>query len=567
MSERDNTRVSGRGKQDLGKISPKMRAAGYSRVSDDPQADSDRASLPEQKRSIREYCQRKGYDLLHIFSDVGKRWNANRPDFQRLIAWGKEKPRPFDVIVVWKADRIVGSASTVAALEPLLDSCGIDIEGVVEPVHKQWLLMNAMIAKGETEAKRERSRLGVRTAVNRGHYIGTPPYGRRWNKETKQVELDPVEAMYYRKMFIDWGDWGDGRIARYLNDLGVPTRLTGTIIKRGPRQGQVIGKGWTRSYIRKLRNDRSAYGEGKFKLRDGDELEFPLPKIVDKAVFDEEKRVRTKRRNFGHRGTNRVYPVPHTKFRCGGCGLGFRIGSRSLYNKQRLASGEIRIYRRKALSPSMVCRGMHTYPHIHQCRQPKFVNYDRLQGIVLDNLLEVLKPDFFLKFVCEPKDMGNLEQKVREARDNRDAAKREVTWLVTQGRKGIIPDDVFDLQMRAAKGQLEFWEQQLAQVEAELMSASSDTKRAGEIAYAAAVLRGNIGVEASVLRYLKVARYPDAVRQIVDETARRVREIVENLIDNILVMPDSSLLISYNLPLIDEIRSRQLTNLSLSLYR
>jgi hypothetical protein len=53
--------------------------------------------------------------------------------------------------VVWRADRIVGSASTVAALEPLLDKVGIDIEGVTEKVHKDWLLLNALIAKGETD--------------------------------------------------------------------------------------------------------------------------------------------------------------------------------------------------------------------------------------------------------------------------------------------------------------------------------------------------------------------------------------------------------------------------------
>ena len=96
----------------------------------DPQADLDRASLPEQERAIRQHCQGKGYQLVEVFSDVGKRWDANRPEFRRMVSWGRENPRPFDLIIVWRADRIVGSASTVAALEPLLDRGGIDIEGV-----------------------------------------------------------------------------------------------------------------------------------------------------------------------------------------------------------------------------------------------------------------------------------------------------------------------------------------------------------------------------------------------------------------------------------------------------
>jgi DNA invertase Pin-like site-specific DNA recombinase len=80
------------------------RAVGYIRVSDESQADQDKASLPEQERSIREYCQSKGYDLREIFSDVGRRWDADRPEFKRMIAWGQGSPRPFDVIVVWRAD-------------------------------------------------------------------------------------------------------------------------------------------------------------------------------------------------------------------------------------------------------------------------------------------------------------------------------------------------------------------------------------------------------------------------------------------------------------------------------
>jgi len=53
------------------------RAVGYIRVSDPSQAEPDKASLPEQERGIREYCQRKGYELLEIFSDVG--WGCFTP--------------------------------------------------------------------------------------------------------------------------------------------------------------------------------------------------------------------------------------------------------------------------------------------------------------------------------------------------------------------------------------------------------------------------------------------------------------------------------------------------------
>jgi len=568
MHQSDFTSISVRKPQRGNNHPPNEKwVVGYIRVSDHPQAEEDRASLPEQERAIRERCDSKGYILREIFSDVGRRWDAKKPGFQRMIKYVEENLRPGDLILVWKADRLIGSASTAAALEPLVDQGGINIECIVEGFDKRWLLFYAAVAKGETEAKRERGRLGILTAVGRRHYVGTPPYGRRWNKEAKQLELEPKEALWYRRMLIDWQDWGDEKVAKYLNHMGVPTRLEGKVIKKGSRQGQTIGKGWTRSYVRKLRNDPGAYGHGSFKIKGGDELEFPLPSIVDKADFDNGQRLRARRRNFGHRGTNRVYPIPQSKFRCGGCGLGFRIISRNLFVKRKLASGEVRTYQRKALGPSLICRGMDQYPHIHQCREPKHLDFEKQQGKVLGNLLKVLTPEFCQKLVLEPLDTTKLEQKVRDARDSRDATKRELVWLVTQGRKRMIPDDIFDLQLTAVKEELEVREEQLATAEAKLKNAVTDHSRAGEIAYAATVLRENVQVQNGILNYLNLmcpngSPVIDAWHQKLDEVAQSVRDIVDNLIDYIVVMPDGKLIINYNFPLIEEVCSRQLTNAS-----
>jgi len=38
-----------------------------------------------------------------------------------------------------------------------------------------------------------------------------------------------------------------------------------------------------------------------------------------------------------------------------------------------------------------------------------------------------------------------------------------------------------------------------------------------------------------------------------------VREVVDDLIESIVVMPDGKLIINYNFPVIEEVRSRQLT--------
>lgn len=552
--------------------SDKRWVVGYIRVSDNPQAEPDRASLGDQEQGIRKRCQDKGYFLIRVFSDVGRRWDANRPDFQEMVRFIKENLRAGDMIMVWCADRIVGSASTCAALEPLLDQGGIDIEGVVEEVNKRWLLLNAIIAKGETEAKRERGKVGIHTAVSRGHFVGTAPYGRRLNKEKKQVELDHEEALWYRRMLVDWKDWGDDKVTHYLNHMGVPQRLSGTKIKNGPRKGQILGKGWTRSHVRDLRTNEHAYGKGTFTIRGGDVLEFPLPAVVTKPEFDEAQKARASRRHFGHKTTNRIYPIRHNKFRCAGCGLGFRLFTKGLFVKRTRANGEVRVYRRKALSPLLTCRGMSEYSHTYDCRKPKHLDYEKLQGRVLENLLEVLTPEFCQKMVAEPVDNSALELRAKNAIASRDETKRELAWLVTQARKGIIPNDIFEQQAFALKEELAAKDRYAQQVEAELESACNNQTRVEQIAYSATVLRENVRVHSSILNYLHLAcpqgsPLIEAYRQKLDEAAETVRDTVDDLIDSIIVMADSKLVINYNFPLIDNIRSRQLTIASLAFYR
>jgi hypothetical protein len=505
---------------------------------------------------------------LEILSDVGRRWEAKKPGFQRLIRAAREKLRPGDVIVVWKIDRLIGSASTAAAVEPLVDQSGINIESTTETFDKRWLLFYAAIGKGETEAKRDRGKLGIRTAVSRRHYVGTPPFGRRLNKERKLVEIDPEEASWYRRILIDWKDLGDEKVAQLLNNQGVPTRNQGKIIKVGPRQGQIIGKGWIRSYVRKLRTDPGAYGYGIFRIKGGDTLEFPIPAIVSKEDWDKEKEARAGRNHFGHRRTNRVYPVPYSKFKCGGCGRRFRLISRAAFYRKKLASGEIKSYRYKSLSPSIICRGMDYYPHLYQCRNsPKHILYEPLQAKVLENLLQVLTPEFCQKLVAEPLDTSGLERRVEMTRSSRDEAKRELGWLVTQGRKGTIPEDVFDLQLRTVKEELEAKEEYLTRAESELEKAYTDSRRAGEIVYAATVLRETVKVQNQILNYLNImcphgSPVIGAWQPKLDEVGRATREVLDDLIESIIVMPDGKLIINYNFPVIDEVRRRQLTTAS-----
>ena len=544
----------------------RRRAVGYIRVSDESQAEQDKASLPEQERSIREYCQSRGYDLLEIFSDVGKRWDAGRPEFKRMIAWGQESPCPFDVIVVWRADRIVGSASTVAALEPLLDRNDIDIEGSAEVVNKGWLLLNALIAKGETEAKRHRGKLGIKTAVERGHYPGIPPYGRRWDKELKQMVIEETEARWYREMFalsIE-GD-GDAKIASKLNGLSVPTRRQGRVT----RTGRIIGKGWTASYVRKLLTDPGAYGHGTIQVRGGDRFLFPLPPVVDRQTFEQALQARQSRRHFGQRTTNRQYLISPRKGRCSECGLGFRIQSRSYRVQKRIGEGQVKSYERKTLAPAVICRGMYTYPHIHQCRKSKYVDFDQVQTAIVRKVSEVLATDDFA-LACAMPDNTEIERLATRLEDAKSASAQtigEINFVVTEGRTGQIPKTVFDMQITQLNRVLEHRQAQLKQVETEYQNANDKVRRFEQVIPVVTALEGFWEAFKDVAISSRRDKRDDLVALPADsDSIEHLANMLDIMVENFTIDRDNNVSVELSIPVLnaveaDALRCRQLANI------
>ena len=542
------------------------RAVGYIRVSDESQADQDRASLPEQERAIRGYCRGKGYHLLKVFSDIGKRWDANRAGFKQMIAWGQENPRPFDIIVVWRADRIVGSASTVAALEPMLDRRGVDIEGVAEVVSKGWLLLNALIAKGETEAKRHRGKLGIKTAVERGHFPGIPPYGRRRHKELKQMVLDETEAHWYRELFV-WSIAGDGdaKIARRLNNLGAPTRRQGKIT----RTGRNIGKGWTVSYVRKLLTNPASYGEGKIQIKDGDSYPFPLPPVVDRQTFEQALKARESRRHFGQRKTNRNYLISPRKGRCAECGLGFRIQSRSYRVKKKTRDGREKSYERKTLAPALICRGMYTYPHIYRCRELPHIDFDQIQTAIVCKVSNTLATDDFA-LACALPDNGEVERiavRLKDAKDTLAQTINELSFVVTEGRTGRIPKAVFDMQTEQLNRLMEHKQDQVNQLETEYQGASDKVKKLEKVVPMVGLLKGFWDTFKHVTVSSKTNNRDGLAKLPVDSyTIEQLSTILNIVVESFMIDYNNHVSVELGLPVLegietDALRCRQLTNI------
>ncbi|WHY34216.1 recombinase family protein [Cytobacillus firmus] len=91
----------------------KLRAAIYIRVSTEEQAQN--FSLKAQEEVVKEYAERKGYELYDVYCDDGYSGkDFNRPEIQRLFKdLYNDK---VDAILVWKIDRLSRNNSDVLTL-------------------------------------------------------------------------------------------------------------------------------------------------------------------------------------------------------------------------------------------------------------------------------------------------------------------------------------------------------------------------------------------------------------------------------------------------------------------
>lgn len=162
-----------------------MRVSIYSRVSTTDQ------SADMQVRELREYCERRGWELAHEYTDRGVSGaKESRPELNRLIADARK--RRFDSVVVWKFDRFARSVSHLLRALEEFRSLGIEFVSLSEaidtstPTGKMVFTVLGAVAELERSLITERVRAGLRNAKAKGKRLGRPPSSVS-NKEIRQL--------------------------------------------------------------------------------------------------------------------------------------------------------------------------------------------------------------------------------------------------------------------------------------------------------------------------------------------------------------------------------------------
>src|SRR5216683_438684 len=170
-----------------------MKTAIYTRVSTNNGQD------PElQLRELREYCQRRNWQIGQEYVDVGiSGTKEKRPELDRLL--DDAHRRRFDAVVVWRFDRFARSVSHLLRALESFRSQGIEFISLSEqvdtstPTGKMVFTVLGAVAELERSLIAERVRAGLRNARAKGKRLGRP---------TKQVNAAQIAAL--RAQGVPW---------------------------------------------------------------------------------------------------------------------------------------------------------------------------------------------------------------------------------------------------------------------------------------------------------------------------------------------------------------------------
>lgn len=151
-----------------------MKVALYARVSTDDQGQNPETQLYR----LRDTARARGYEVVDEYIDHRSGKDANRPDFQRLLA--DCKGHKIDLIMITKLDRMMRSTANLLTVLQDLERWNVGLECLDQPIDtksamgKFMITLLGAVAEFERELTRSRVKEGMARAKAEGKHIGRP---------------------------------------------------------------------------------------------------------------------------------------------------------------------------------------------------------------------------------------------------------------------------------------------------------------------------------------------------------------------------------------------------------
>jgi site-specific DNA recombinase len=289
-----------------------MKAAVYCRVSTDEQRE--KQSIDTQLDFATRYAALHEITVVEVYKDDGVSGGIPcgiRPEGGRLLA--DAKAGKFDLLLVYRVDRLSRSLVDLLQTSQMLEDCGITLQSMTEPfdtstpIGKFVLQLLGMLAELEKANIRDRSVTGSMRIAREGKWLGgLAPLGYKVEKDGSsncgRLVVDPEGAALIHKIFTLYVEdrLNLCQVADLLNAEGIPLQAT-------MRGGGTMGKIWHNSSIHRILTNRTYIGEnfynkrkamrrngqivGREKTQPEERVVRPTPPIIDPEVFAQAARI------------------------------------------------------------------------------------------------------------------------------------------------------------------------------------------------------------------------------------------------------------------------------------
>jgi len=151
-----------------------MKVALYTRIS----TTSDRQNIDTQTHALKQYCERREWEIVAEYSDEGSGRKTTRKQFQQLKK--DTFKRKFDIVLVFRFDRFARSTKELLESLETFQSLGIEFVSYTEqvdtttPAGKALFSIAGIFAEFESNIASERIKAGIDHARSKGKKIGRP---------------------------------------------------------------------------------------------------------------------------------------------------------------------------------------------------------------------------------------------------------------------------------------------------------------------------------------------------------------------------------------------------------
>lgn len=253
----------------------------YARYSSDKQRE---ASIDDQLRVCRDFCEREGIDVLREYTDYAISGKTDqRPQFRAMIANAPES----DFVVVYMFDRFSRDRYDSATYKKMLRDCGVRVISASEKVEDtpegglQEGLLELLSEYYVADLKRK-VRRGMEGNALKAMDNGYKLFGYDTDPTTRRYVINEAEADAVREIFTRY--IGGDSIYRLANDMASRGWTTA--------KGTPVGYNWIwRVLTRRAYTGLYSWG--------GIEVDGGMPVIIDADTFARAQRVPKKKPRDG----------------------------------------------------------------------------------------------------------------------------------------------------------------------------------------------------------------------------------------------------------------------------